>query len=339
MISQDRVFIIAEAGVNHNGSLDLAKQLVEDASRAGADCVKFQTFTADRLVSRSAKKAAYQKRNVDGPDTQYEMLRGLELTVEDHRALLAHCRAHNIMFLSSPFDEQSADLLEDLSVAAYKVPSGELTNLDLLHHIAAKNKPVILSTGMSTLAEVAEAVETIIGTGNCQLHILHCVTEYPAPVNEINLRAMLTLKNAFGFPVGYSDHSPGVEIAIAAVALGAGIVEKHFTLGRNMVGPDHRASLEPQELKALVEAIRNVEASLGDGIKLPAPCEVKNMSIARKSVVATRDIRAGEAIDPENVSVRRPGNGILPRDLKKIMGLRVTTDIAADSVVGWRDLK
>jgi N,N'-diacetyllegionaminate synthase len=275
MIPEDRTFIIAEAGVNHNGSIEIAIGLIEEAHAAGADAVKFQSFTAERLVSRSAEKAQYQIQNTGDAGTQFEMLKQLELSEDDHRTLLALCRDNDIRFLSSPFDEASADLLEQLGVAAFKIPSGELTNHGLLRHVAAKNKRVILSTGMSTLAEVAEAVDVVVGTGNRRLSLLHCVTEYPAPFAEVNLKAMLTLADAFGFPVGYSDHTLGSEIAIAAVAIGARIIEKHFTLSRDMAGPDHRASLEPQELKAMVDAIRNVEQALGDGIKAPAPCRGK----------------------------------------------------------------
>ena len=339
VIPHNRVFIIAEAGVNHNGSMEIATRLIEEASGAGADCVKFQSFSADKLVSRSAEKALYQKQNTEGPHSQYEMLRRLELSEEDHRTLLARCRDNGILFLSSPFDEGSADLLEKLGVPAFKIPSGELTNHGFLQYLASKNKPMILSTGMSTLAEVADAIEVIVGTGNRQLYLLHCVTEYPAPFGEINLNAMLTLAHAFGFPVGYSDHTPGIEIAVAAVALGARIVEKHFTLSRDMAGPDHKASLEPQELRAMIQSIRNVEMSLGDGIKLPAPCEIKNISVARKSVVATRDIVSGERISRENFAIKRPGDGIQPKDVEKMMGLRVNTDIKADSVITWKDLK
>jgi len=339
MIAPDKTFIIAEAGVNHNGSVEIAKRLIEEAGRAGADCVKFQSFRADKLVSRSAAKAQYQQRNTESADSQYEMLRRLELSEEDHRTLLACCRDNGILFLSSPFDEDSADLLERLGVPAYKIPSGEVTNHGFLAYLAGKNKPLILSTGMSTLAEVAEAVEAIVATGNAQLHLLHCVTEYPAPFAEINLKAMRTLATAFGFPVGYSDHTPGSEIAVAAVALGARIIEKHFTLDRNMPGPDHRASLEPQELGAMIRAIRNVERAMGNGIKVPAPCEIKNAIVARKSVVATRDIASGERIGRENVAIKRPGHGIQPRDLEKVMGLRVIADIEADSVVTWADLR
>lgn len=339
MIAQDRTFVIAEAGVNHNGSVEIAKRLIEKAGRVGADCVKFQSFRADKLVSRSAAKALYQQQNTEGADSQYEMLRRLELSEEDHRTLLACCHDNGILFLSSPFDEDSADLLEQLGVPAYKIPSGEVTNHGFLDYLARKHKPLILSTGMSTLAEVAEAVEVIVGTGNAQLHLLHCVTEYPAPFAEINLKAMRTLATAFGFPVGYSDHTPGNEIAVAAVALGARIIEKHFTLDRNMPGPDHQASLEPQELGAMIQAIRHVEQALGTGIKAPASCEIKNMAVARKSLVAKRNIARGECISRDNVAIKRPGHGIQPRDFEKVMGLRVTADIKADSVVTWADLK
>lgn len=342
MIPQDRVFIIAEAGVNHNGSVDIAIRMVEEARHAGADSIKFQSFNSDKLASRFAEKAEYQKQNTEGAEGgygQYEMLKRLELSEDDHRALLAHCRKNGILFLSSPFDEGSADLLAHLDVPAYKIPSGEVTNHGFLRHVALKRRPIILSTGMSTLAEVAEAVEVIVGAGNEQLFLLHCVTEYPAPVAEVNLKAMVTLANAFGFPVGYSDHTPGLEIAVAAAALGARIIEKHFTLSKDMAGPDHRASLEPHELKAMVQAIRNVEKALGDGIKMPAPCERENMPIARKSIVATRDIASGERISRENIAIKRPGYGIQPKDIEKVIGLRAATDIEAEGVLTWDDLK
>lgn len=339
MISADRVFIIAEAGVNHNGSLDIAMRLVEEARVAGADCVKFQSFKAERLSSRLADKAAYQKRNIGEDGSQFSMLSDLELSEADHRELIAHCRSQGIMFLSSPFDEQSADLLDSLGVAAFKIPSGELTNHEFLLHLAGKNRPLILSTGMSTLAEVAEAIEAVATTGNRKLSLLHCVTEYPAPVQQINLRAMLTLATAFGYPVGYSDHTPGIEIAVAATALGARIIEKHFTLSRDMLGPDHRASLEPPELATMVRAIRNVEECLGNGIKAPAECELKNIFVARKSLVAARDIATDEVLTRQNVAVRRPGHGIQPRDLEKALGLRVTRTVKAEEVIAWDDLK
>ena len=338
MTGQSKTFVIAEAGVNHNGSIDLALRLVDEAREAGADAVKFQTFRAERLVSRSAQKAEYQKRNTEGADTQFDMLEHLELSDEAHRTLLAHCRDAGITFLSSPFDEQSADMLDQLGVAAFKIPSGELTNHGFLRHVAGKGRPLILSTGMSTLTEVSEAVAIILAAGNRQLSLLHCVTEYPAPFAEVNLRAMVTLKGTFGFPVGYSDHTPGLEIAVAAVALGASIIEKHFTLNRDLPGPDHLASLEPDELARMVRVIRNVEQALGDGVKAPAPCELKNIPIARRSVVAERDIEAGELLLPENVAIKRPGNGIQPRDFEKVMGRAVAIKINAGDVITWEDL-
>ena len=339
MIAGDRTFVIAEAGVNHNGSIDIARRLVEEAGRAGADCVKFQSFSADRLVSRRAGKAPYQLRSAADAETQYDMLKALELSEDDHRALMDICRDNGVQFLSSPFDEQSADMLDRLGVPAFKVPSGELTNHGFLRYLAAKGRPMILSTGMSTLAEVADAVDAIMSTGARELSLLHCVSEYPAPFAEINLRAMRTMADAFGLPVGYSDHAPGIEVAVAAVALGARIIEKHMTLARDMEGPDHAASLEPGDLAEMVRAIRNVEAALGDGIKAPAPCEASNIGVARKSLVAERDIAAGERLGPGNVAVKRPGHGIQPADLEKVMGLTVTADIRAGSFITWKDLQ
>ena len=331
-------YIIAEAGVNHNGSLDVAKRLVEEAKRAGADAVKFQTFRAEKLVSRFAGKAEYQKKTTASDESQLEMIRKLELSESDHVELMELCRKRKIDFLSSPFDEESADLLERLGVAAYKIPSGEITNHPFLEHIAGKKKPMILSTGMSSLEEVEEAVAVIFSTGNAALTLLHCVTEYPAPVEEINLRAMITMKEVFGLPVGYSDHTQGIEIAVAAVALGAQVIEKHFTLDRTMPGPDHKASLEPSELLDMVKAIRSVEKALGDGEKKPAPCEVKNMAIARKSIVALKPIGAGEVINKKKIGIKRPGNGIQPKDLEKIIGLKAKRKIGQDEVITWEDL-
>jgi N,N'-diacetyllegionaminate synthase len=332
------VLFIAEAGVNHNGSLNLALRLVGEAARAGADAVKFQSFKAERLVTRSARKAEYQRRTTGGEDTQFEMLRGLELDDKAHGALLAACSKAGITFLSSPFDEQSADLLDELGVPAFKLPSGELTNHPLLRHVAAKGKPIMLSTGMATLAEVRDAVGVIRAAGCQKLSLLHCVTEYPAPYDQVNLRAMLTLRDEFGLPVGYSDHTPGAEVAIAAVALGATIIEKHFTLSRDLPGPDHAASLEPHELAAVVEAVRHVELALGNGVKAPAPCEFKNIAIARKSVVAERDLEPGERVEPRDVAVKRPGDGISPADLERVIGRPVVRPLRAGEVITWQDL-
>jgi len=339
MKSVRRVFIIAEAGVNHNGSLEIAKKLIDAAKKAGVDAIKFQTFKAEKLVSESAPKADYQKRTTSVEESQYDMLKRLELSKEDHVELIHYCRQKRMTFLSSPFDETSADLLEQLCVSAFKIPSGEITNHPFLKHVARKNKPLILSTGMSTLGEVEEALQVIYSTGNRSVTLLHCVTEYPAPFHEINLKAMLTMRQAFQIPVGYSDHTPGLEIALAAVALGAEVIEKHFTLDKNMEGPDHRASLEPRELRAMVRAIRNVEKALGDGIKRPAACELRNIAIARKCIVAAREIKKGETLETSSIALKRSGNGIDPRDLKKIMGLKARVNIKGNDRITWDMLK
>lgn len=330
--------MIAEAGVNHNGSLDLALQLVDAAKASGADAVKFQSFRADLLAARSAHKAAYQERTVPESESQLEMLRRLQLDAEAHKQILEHCRQVGIEFLSSPFDEESADLLESLGIRMFKVPSGEITNISLLEHLARKKKPMILSTGMSMLGEVEEAVQVIRETEDVPLTLLQCVTEYPAPYGAVNLRAMLTLRQAFGMPVGYSDHTPGIEIAIAAVALGAEVIEKHFTLDRSLPGPDHAASLEPEELRAMVTAIRHVESALGDGVKTPAACEKANISVARKSIVAVRAMAAGHVISRSDLMAKRPGNGLAPKLMKDLVGRTVRTAVEQDELIDWRHL-
>jgi N,N'-diacetyllegionaminate synthase len=332
------VFVIAEAGVNHNGSLDLALQLVDAAKASGADAVKFQTFRADQLATRSAHKAPYQERTTANSESQFEMLQRLQLDAAAHRRLIHHCRNVGIQFLSSPFDTQSADLLETMNVPLYKVPSGEITNLPFLQHLARKSKPLILSTGMSTLGEVEEAVRVLQAAGAIQLTLLHCVTEYPAPYDEVNLRAMQTLKAAFGLRVGYSDHTSGIEIAIAAVALGAEVIEKHFTLDRSLPGPDHSASLEPVELLQMVTAIRHVEAALGTGIKAPAPCELPNISVARKSVVAARTLPTGHQLATEDLEIKRPGNGLAPKLLPTLIGRTLRASVAKDEIINWDHL-
>jgi N,N'-diacetyllegionaminate synthase len=332
------VFIIAEAGVNHNGSLDLALRLVDAAKASGADAVKFQTFRADLLATRSAHKAPYQERTTARAESQFEMLQRLELDAGAHQRLIDHCRQIGIQFLSSPFDTQSADLLATMDVPLFKVPSGEITNLPFLQHVARKGRPVILSTGMSTLGEVEEAVHVLQVAGASQVTLLHCVTEYPAPYAEVNLRAMQTLKTAFGLPVGYSDHTPGIDIAIAAVALGAEVIEKHFTLDRSLPGPDHAASLEPGELQQMVAAIRHVEAALGTGIKAPAPCELPNISVARKSVVAARALPAGHQLTTEDLDIKRPGNGLAPKLLPALIGRTLRADLDKDEVISWDHL-
>lgn len=331
-------YIIAEAGVNHNGSVEIAKRLIDAAKMGGADAVKFQTFKAEKLVTRSAEKAEYQKRAGGAGDSQFEMLKRLELVEDDFRLLLHHCIQVGIEFLSSPFDEESADMLDSLGMATFKIPSGEITNYPFLEHVARKGKPVILSTGMSTLGEVEEAVGILCAGGAPRLTLLHCVTEYPAPYEEINLNAMLTLRAAFGLEVGYSDHTPGIEVPVAAVALGATVIEKHFTLDNTMDGPDHGASLDPDLFGLMVQAIRNVEQAMGDGIKRPAPCELKNAGIARKSVVAAATIEKGEIISLDKLTIKRPGYGIQPKDMGKLVGLRVNRTITKDEVLKWDSL-
>jgi N,N'-diacetyllegionaminate synthase len=332
------VFVIAEAGVNHNGSLDLALQLVDAAKASGADAVKFQTFRADQLATRSAHKAPYQERTTANSESQFEMLQRLQLDAAAHRCLIHHCRNTGIQFLSSPFDTQSADLLATMDVPLYKVPSGEITNLPFLEHLARKNRPLILSTGMSTLGEVEEAVQVLQFAGAIQLTLLHCVTEYPAPYAEVNLRAMQTLKSAFGLPVGYSDHTSGIEISIAAVALGAEVIEKHFTLDRSLPGPDHSASLEPVELRQMVTAIRHVEAALGTGIKAPARCELPNISVARKSVVAARTLPTGHQLAAGDLEIKRPGDGLAPKLLPTLIGRTLRASVAKDEIINWDHL-
>jgi N-acetylneuraminate synthase/N,N'-diacetyllegionaminate synthase len=331
-------FVIAEAGVNHNGSVAMACELVTAAKVAGADAVKFQDFRADSLVARSAPKAQYQKTAVPGDDNQYAMLQGLELSPDDFKLIHDHCLATGIEFLASPFDEQAADRLVDLGMRVIKIPSGEITNLPLLRHLGSLKRSIILSTGMSWLGEVETAVRTLQESGATDITLLHCVTEYPAPPEQINLRAMRTLCEAFGLPVGYSDHTPGTEIAVAATALGATVIEKHLTLDTSLPGPDHSASLDPIAFKSMVTAIRNVERALGSGRKEPAPCEVPNMVVARKSVVSARTINAGQRIEPNDVVVKRPGSGIAPSDLELVIGRLASRDIEVDQVINWSDL-
>lgn len=325
--------VIAEAGVNHNGTLQLAKQLVDVAMDSGADAVKFQTFKAERLVSASAPKAPYQLQTTNRNESQLEMLRRLELSEEAHRELLAYCRTLGIRFLSTPFDEQSADFLAALGVPAFKISSGDLTNAPLLRHVARKGRPMIVSTGMSTLAEVETAVRTIHEVGHPGLILLHCVSNYPANPADANLRAMQTMAEAFKVPVGYSDHTPGMTVALAAVALGACVIEKHFTLDRALPGPDHQTSLEPAELKALVRQIRTVEAALGHGRKEPAAAEAGTAAAARKSLVAAQDIPAGSRLTEALIAVRRPGTGLPPSMFTQVIGRTVVSNIPAGTVL------
>jgi len=308
------VFIIAEAGVNHNGSLDLAKKLVDVAVEAGADAVKFQTFKAENLVSKEAKKAEYQVENTGSNETQYEMLKKLELGFDEFVELKKYCDKKGIMFLSTPFDFESIKFLDDLGLEIFKIPSGEITNYPYLREIAKLKKRVILSTGMANMCEIEQALDVMekFGTNRKNITILHANTEYPTPMEDVNLMAMLTIKEAFKVDVGYSDHTLGIEIPIAAVAMGAVVIEKHFTLDKNMEGPDHKASLEPDELKAMIKAIRNIEIALGNGIKKPSKSESKNIEVARKVIVAKRDIKKGEKFSEDNLTVKRAGKGISP---------------------------
>ena len=329
-------FIIAEAGVNHNGSLGIALQMVDAAVAAGADAVKFQTFKAERIIADSAPKADYQQETTGTDESQLEMVRKLELDEAAHVGLYQHCRKKGITFLSTPFDLESIDLLNRLGLAIFKIPSGEITNLPYLRKLGALNKRLILSTGMSKLGEIEAALEVLTESGTPveQITVLHCNTEYPTPFEDVNLKAMLTMKAAFpGMQVGYSDHTPGIEVAIAAVALGAGVIEKHFTLDRNMEGPDHRASLEPNELKSMVTAIRNIEKAMGTGIKRLSPSEEKNKLIARKSLVAAQTIKAGEWFSADNITTKRPGTGISPMCWDEVLGQVAQKDYEKDELI------
>ncbi|MGM8060727.1 N-acetylneuraminate synthase [Vogesella indigofera] len=331
-----KTLIIAEAGVNHNGDMALARQLIAAAAAAGADLVKFQTFQARKIVAASAPKADYQKQTTGADESQLEMIRKLELSRADHEMLIAECKKHGIGFFSTAFDQDSLALLSELGcLEIVKIPSGELTNLPLLRQVSQLGKPILLSTGMANLADIEAAIEAIEanGTPRSQITVLHCTTEYPTPMEEVNLRAMLSIKQAFGVEVGYSDHTPGIEVPIAAVAMGARIIEKHFTLDCNLPGPDHRASLEPQQLAAMVRGIRNIEQALGDGIKRPSSSELKNKPIARKSIVALRDIRAGELFSPENLTTKRPGTGISPMQWDAVIGKTAPRDFASDELI------
>lgn len=327
--------IIAEAGVNHNGDLKLAERLVDAAATAGADRVKFQTFVASNLTSVHASKADYQLRTTDASESQFQMLQRLELTREAHIALIHRCSVRGIGFLSTPFDQSSLNLLLELGIDAIKIPSGEITNLPALRRIGGLGLPVLMSTGMATLGEIEAALFVLesAGTPRTSITVLQCTTEYPTPMAEVNLRAMHTIREAFGVAVGYSDHTAGIEVAIAAAALGASVIEKHFTLDRNLPGPDHKASLEPGELHAMVNAIRNIEAAMGDGIKRPGPSEQRNMTVARKSLVASRLIRAGDPFTAENISVKRPGHGLSPMRWDEFIGRRATRDFAPDELI------
>lgn len=328
-----KVFIIAEAGDNHNGDINLAYKLVDEAKKAGADCVKFQTFITEEVVSVYAEKAEYQKKNTAGGDSQYEMIKKLELSFDDFKKIKKYCDSKDILFLSTAFDIPSIDFLEDLGIPFWKIPSGEITNLPYLLRIARTHKDVILSTGMADINEIRDAVELLRRNGAGEITILHCTTEYPAPFDEVNLNAMDTIRNEFNCDVGYSDHTLGILIPVAAVAKGAKVIEKHFTLDKNMDGPDHKASLEPEELKNMIESIRLVESALGSGEKKASEIEINNKNIARKSIVARTDIKEGEVFTEENITCKRPGNGISPMKWHNVLGTKASRDFRRDELI------
>jgi N,N'-diacetyllegionaminate synthase len=334
-ILDKRVFIIAEAGVNHNASLKFAKDMVDAAAEAGADAVKFQTFKARDMVSKSAVKAAYQKRTTKRSESQFEMIKKLELDEKAHRELIVYCEEKGIIFISSPFDLKSIDLLNNLGFAIFKIPSGEITNLPYLKKIGGLRKRIILSTGMSDLEEIGAALSILIEAGTLRenITVVHCNTAYPTPIRDVNLLAMLTIQKRFDVNIGYSDHTLGIEIPIAAAALGAAVIEKHFTLSRKMDGPDHKSSLEPNELKDMVKAIRNVEKALGDGIKRPSPSEFKNMPLVRKSIVAAEWIKSGALFTEKNIAIKRPGTGISPMEWDRVIGKPAKRDFYKDEAI------
>jgi len=334
-LSANKVFIIAEAGVNHNGSIELAYKLIDIAVEAGADAVKFQTFKAENLVTKSADKADYQKQTTDESESQFEMIKKLELDFDIHKKLINYCKEKDIMFLSTPFDHESIDLLNELQLQIFKIPSGEITNLPYLRHIGLLNKKVFLSTGMSNLQEVGDALTVLINSGTLKenITVLHANTMYPTPMEDVNLNAMQTIHKEFGVAVGYSDHTLGIEVDIAAVAMGASIIEKHFTLDKAMEGPDHKASLEPEELKAMVSAIRNIEKALGRNEKILSPSEEVNINIVRKSIVANQNIKKGDLLTDKNIAAKRPGGGISPMRWDEIIGTVASKDYNTDELI------
>ena len=330
-----RVFIIAEAGVNHNGSIDLAKKLVDVACSAGADAVKFQSFKAKNLATKHSQKANYQKETNINRETQFEMLKKLELDKKKHNELISYCEKKKIIFLSSPFDLESVDLLNDLGLEIFKIPSGEITNLPYLRYIGKLNKKIILSTGMSNMDEVKNAFDILInsGTKKNNITILHANTEYPTPMKDVNLRAMVSIGKELDIKFGYSDHTLGIEVDIAAVAMGATCIEKHFTLDKNMEGPDHKASLEPEQLKEMVRTIRNIEIALGDGVKKPSQSEIPNIEIARKSIVAKTIIKKGDVLNESNLAIKRPGGGLSPMHWDKVINTKAKKDYQEDELI------
>ncbi|MBO9700877.1 MAG: N-acetylneuraminate synthase [Sporocytophaga sp.] len=334
------ILIIAEAGVNHNGSIDIAKKLIDKAFEAGADIIKFQTFKASTITSKKSEKAEYQKKMTGADEGQYEMLKRLELNETHHHILKEYCETKPIEFLSTPFDLQSIDLLKDLGINIGKIPSGELTNLPYLRKMAKNFEKIILSTGMANLEEVKTSVKVLLSSGlkKENLTILHCTTEYPTPMKDVNLKAMLTIQKELNVAIGYSDHTNGIEIPIAATALGATVIEKHFTLDRNMEGPDHQSSLEPDELKAMVAAIRNIEIALGDGIKTPSESEKKNIGIARKSIHILNNLPVGHILTENDLIMKRPGDGISPMEMDKVVGKKLLKSMSEDDKLNWKDI-
>ena len=328
-----KVFVIAEAGVNHNGNIKIAQKLIDIASEAGADAVKFQTFKTESLVCRDAEKAAYQRETTDKSESQYSMLKKFELTEQMHRELIEYCGEKKIMFLSAPFDIESIKLLSKLGMQIFKIPSGEITNLPYLREIARQEKKVILSTGMSNMDEVKAAVGVLKNNGAEDITLLHCNTQYPTPMSDVNLLAMVKMQEELGLPVGYSDHTQGIDVSIAAVALGASVIEKHFTIDKGMEGPDHKASLEPHELKRMIEGIRNVELAIGSGVKQMTESECANVDIVRKSIVASTNICKGETFTEKNLTTKRPGNGMNPMKWDEIIGMAANRDYEADELI------
>ena len=335
MAMTDRVLIIAEAGVNHNGSIQLAKKLIDKAVFSGADAVKFQTFKAKNVLSKNAPKADYQKQTTNLRESQFDMIKRLELDERAHQELIAYCKKANIMFLSTPFDLDSVDLLNELGLQIFKIPSGEITNLPYLRRIGSLCKEVILSTGMSDLKEIGEAIKILTNAGTLKenITVLHANTMYPTPMEDVNLRAILTIQNKFDVAVGYSDHTLGIEVDIAAVAMGANIIEKHFTLDKTMDGPDHKSSISPEELKAMVSSIRNIEKALGSSVKKPSKSEKPNISMARKSIVASKSIKKGELFTEKNITTKRPGTGISPMEWDSIIDKVAKRDYQIDDLL------
>ena len=329
----NRTIVIAEAGVNHNGDLELAKQMVRAAKESGADIVKFQTAKLESLVSKFAPMAEYQKENTSRTESQMDMLKKLLLPYDDFAILANYCDEVGIQFLSTPFDLDSVDFLSSLGCKLWKIPSGEITNLPYLERVGKQHQPIILSTGMSTLSEIREALNALYDSGAGKITLLHCTTDYPAPFETVNLRAMLTLKEEFQTEVGYSDHTMGIEIPVAAVAMGATVIEKHFTLSRSMEGPDQKASLEPEELRSMISAIRNIELAMGDGIKKPMQSEMANIVVARKSIIARKSIVKGEILTEENITTKRPGNGLSPMKWHEILGTNAVRDFKEDELI------